>query len=114
MLSKTPNALTTRCLSSKTMVYLGEVSYSLYMGHWLILMLIGQLTHNRSVPASVIWLSMLVGSQLFGVVLYHFVEVPGRALIRYGRLPWIRPGTHGSPAPAAGADLHQDLSGAAG
>jgi peptidoglycan/LPS O-acetylase OafA/YrhL len=73
-----------RALSSRLAVYLGEVSFSLYMGHWLVLQVLDQV-YRRVLHRQEDWmlsLSVIVVSQLCAILLYHAVEVPGRALIK--------------------------------
>lgn len=81
-----PDDLVSRLLGARPLVYLGEISYSLYMVHWPArvvvrnaLRIFGALD---SLPAPVV-VSAYVAVALAGaVVSYHLIEVPGRALLR--------------------------------
>jgi peptidoglycan/LPS O-acetylase OafA/YrhL len=73
-----------RILSSRPMVYLGTISYSLYLVHWSVLT-----TFRSILPAStplplrlVITLSI---TTLCAALTYHFVESPCR---RFGKMWW--------------------------
>jgi peptidoglycan/LPS O-acetylase OafA/YrhL len=88
-----------RLLSTRVLVYLGEISYSIYMWHmvvWIFLRRgLGVVLHVHVVPR--LWLIAL-GLLLTLVVSslsYHFVEEPGRKAIR--KLRWV--GSAGAERP---------------
>jgi peptidoglycan/LPS O-acetylase OafA/YrhL len=75
-----------RVLALPVLIYLGEISYSIYMVHWPARVIVRnafQMTGllDRSAPALIV--SVFVAVTLIGaVVSYHFVELPGRTLLR--------------------------------
>jgi peptidoglycan/LPS O-acetylase OafA/YrhL len=81
-LTKLETSALIRMLSTKSAVYLGEVSYSLYMCHWLVMLLLIHAVHWHAGRSFVLWASVPVVSQVVAIVTYHFIEVPGRRLIR--------------------------------
>lgn len=92
-----------RGLSGRRTLYLGEISYSLYMGHWLVWTVL-----RRAVAPRWAWLAAhpfvlialgLVLSFALALALYHGVELPGRQLLRAGR-PRDVDGAAVRPAPS--------------
>jgi peptidoglycan/LPS O-acetylase OafA/YrhL len=90
-----PRDFLSRVLSLRVIVYLGEISYSLYMVHWVVrvivrngLQILGVL---NSLPSALVVSAYVLGTLIAAVASYHFVELPGRALLRkvgaatYGR-----------------------------
>lgn len=72
-----------RALVLKPVVYVGLISYSLYLWHWPLIVLtrfgIGMDTVDTYVPA------LLVGSLVLGSLSYHVIEQPFRSRDRVGR-----------------------------
>jgi peptidoglycan/LPS O-acetylase OafA/YrhL len=73
-------------LSSPRIVYLGAVSYSLYMCHWLVMQLVLHARNWHAGHSLFLWASVIVLSQITAILLYQLIEVPGRRLIRTGRI----------------------------
>jgi len=72
-------------LGNKTMFHLGEISYSIYMSHWLVYMLYINIVdflpiifRDPTIASSVFIVSVMIYSHL----LYKFIELPGRKYIR--------------------------------
>jgi peptidoglycan/LPS O-acetylase OafA/YrhL len=81
-----PKDLLSRTLSLPALIYLGEISYSLYMVHWPVRVMIryslkaaGLLT---MMPPSVLVLCYTVTTLAVAAASYHYIELPGRALLR--------------------------------
>lgn len=81
--------LLARVLASPAMVFLGEVSYSVYLIHALLVVLLGKIFHGLAVEAAgdplvacAILALYVALSILAGTVLYFVVERPGRQAIR--------------------------------
>jgi len=81
--------LLNRFLATKAMVYLGEVSYSIYMVHALFIGIVGQankrlhfISAEPTLQNLLVFLAITLG--IIGVAhcMYNFVEVPSRNLIR--------------------------------
>jgi peptidoglycan/LPS O-acetylase OafA/YrhL len=73
-------------LASRWMVYAGEVSFSFYLVHQLVIENVGHLIGHGGLPVAAV--DFLV-SVLAAVLVHHAVEVPCQALIR-GRLSAAR------------------------
>ncbi len=80
---------TAKLLGSGPMVYLGEISYSIYLAHALIILLMGQLAQRVWTPESVpTWafgatlVAYLGASMVAGHLLHHFIEQPARRWLR--------------------------------
>lgn len=73
-----PARLAARCLGTRPLVFLGEISFSLYLLHWPIIKLVKNLV--LAPPCLAAWLSLVfsVGVAAFS---YRLIEVPG---IRWG------------------------------
>ncbi|MGH1420067.1 MAG: acyltransferase family protein [Hyphomicrobiaceae bacterium] len=77
-------------LRSKPLVYLGEISYSTYMVHILVLICFTVLSRKLGSGSEfplVLWLVMLAAIYVASAASYHFVEHPARALIRRWSTP---------------------------
>ena len=73
-----------RALSTTPIVYLGEISYSLYLVHSLVRSLVDRAAAKASVDATtppVVALSMLLAVAAAALA-YHGIELPGRRLLR--------------------------------
>jgi peptidoglycan/LPS O-acetylase OafA/YrhL len=75
-----------RVLSWRAAVYLGEISYSLYMVHWPVRVMVrygldaaGLL--SRIPPPGLVFL-YIVTTVALAVASYHYVEIPGRTALR--------------------------------
>ena len=72
-------------LSSRAMVFIGIISYPLYLWHWPVLVLARVL--SRRDPSPQLLLIVLLVSAAFSILTYQFVERP----IRYGRSTVVAP-----------------------
>jgi peptidoglycan/LPS O-acetylase OafA/YrhL len=75
-----------RLLSWRASVYLGEISYSLYMVHWPVRVMVrygldGAGLLPRIPPPGLVFL-YVVATVVLAVASYHYVEIPGRAALR--------------------------------
>lgn len=83
-------------LSRPAMLYLGEISYSIYLLHWLVLLTTMRLwnfippqwTGRNHLAASLVAVAL---SLLLAALLYHLVERPARAWVRDRVDRWKRP-----------------------
>ena len=73
-------------LSWRPLRYVGDISYSLYLWHFVWLMLPLQLVHPIASPLARI--VEVAGAAACAVVSYHFVENPIRRSSQLGRDPW--------------------------
>jgi peptidoglycan/LPS O-acetylase OafA/YrhL len=75
-----------RGLSTKLLIYLGEVSYSVYMFHWVARVIIRTALEKVGVfyeiPAPLMIAFYSAGTLVGAILLYHFVEKPGRSKLR--------------------------------
>lgn len=76
-------------LAGRTAVYLGEISYSIYMVHFLLMngiFLFGVVKlYGAVVPAGVfyaLWYGLFVLTVAISALTYHFIEKPGRHWVR--------------------------------
>ncbi len=74
-----------RALSIKPLVYIGEISYSIYMVHyWVLYMMTMFFLETGEIP-SLIWIGLYtLATIVFSAFTYHFVEVPFRNRIAGG------------------------------
>lgn len=75
-----------RFLSLKPIVYLGEISYSLYMVHWVARIIVRTTAEKLGIletlsPALIVSTYILL-TLVLSVASYHYVELPGRAVLR--------------------------------
>jgi len=75
-----------RPLSLKTIVYLGEVSYAVYMVHWVVRVTIRVAAEKarvlESIPLGLVVAAYVTVTMLAAILLYHFVERPWRRRLR--------------------------------
>ncbi|EPP7680881.1 acyltransferase family protein [Yersinia enterocolitica] len=77
------NGICSRFLSNKFLIYFGEISFSMYMCHQVILNFINKYYHKESIANSIqFYFIYLTSVIVISAVLYHCVEVPARKLIR--------------------------------
>lgn len=62
--------------STLPFVYIGKISYSLYLWHWPILVFSKQLSLSQNIDINSIFLFMVIF--ITGILSYHFIEVPTR------------------------------------
>lgn len=92
-----------RILDSKPLVYLGDISYSVYLTHMLVATVVFNLTLQTGelAGAGVIALYLLA-TILFSSLSYRFIEVPLRSTV-YERMMRHRPGDAGRSRTRSGA-----------
>jgi peptidoglycan/LPS O-acetylase OafA/YrhL len=75
-----------RVLKHPWLVYLGEVSYAVYMFHWIARVMVRVISQKfgffDELPAPVIVLTYVGVTMIGAVLLYHLVERPGRRSLR--------------------------------
>lgn len=76
-----PNSIFARWLSTKHMVFLGEVSFAFYLSHVLVAQAVNILLGDN-INFWVIFILKFFLTLCVSIVLYKFVEVPSRVLIR--------------------------------
>jgi len=84
------HGIVARLLSSRAMVYLGEISYSTYLVHALVIVLLEKTVARSEIlrslkdadGLSVLLLAAIALSLLGGAVLFHLVEKPARHWLR--------------------------------
>ncbi len=68
-----------KVLSNAVLVYLGEISYSLYLSHFFVLdFMTKAFLENEEVASSFWLLSYVFATILFSVATYHLIEMPAR------------------------------------
>jgi peptidoglycan/LPS O-acetylase OafA/YrhL len=72
MISGSPQSPALRALSWKPVVHIGKMSYSLYLWHWPVILLAGNVYANGRPVISIIW--AVFGILLLGWLSYIFVE----------------------------------------
>jgi peptidoglycan/LPS O-acetylase OafA/YrhL len=77
-----------RVLSTRLLVYGGQISFGLYMVHelvhtaWLWIMAQYQIVLEPSITAKLVFVGLIVVAIALAVLLYHFVEEPARVWMR--------------------------------
>lgn len=75
-----------RVLSRRVVVYLGEVSYALYMVHWVVRVVLRAVIEKAGVlawaPVGAVVVAYIVTAVLAAMALYHLVEKPWRKRLR--------------------------------
>lgn len=89
-----PEDIFARLLSGPVAVYLGEISYSIYMVHWPVWSVARHGLPRLGLDPGAVWVQSAVVAVILiaAALLYHIVEVPGRRLLRSGRfsVSWRR------------------------
>jgi peptidoglycan/LPS O-acetylase OafA/YrhL len=62
---------------SKVLVYLGEISYPLYVGHWPVYMVMLAVFRHYNTPNAICALAM-IPCFVVAMLMYHFIDVPIR------------------------------------
>ena len=70
---------TAKLLSLKPVVFIGLISYSLYLWHWVVLAVMRYVYMDNALPMSAIVLAVVLMSGL-SVLSYYFVETPARRM----------------------------------
>lgn len=75
--------LVSKVLSNKALVYLGEISFSVYMVHQIILRVMGKYYSDLMVADPfALYFSFWVATIIVSAILYHLIETPCRRVIR--------------------------------
>jgi peptidoglycan/LPS O-acetylase OafA/YrhL len=81
-----PQDRLSRILSLRALIYLGEISYSIYMVHWPVRIIIrhglAMLGLLNMMPPSVLVSCYILVTLAVAAGSYHYVELPGRTLLR--------------------------------
>ena len=91
-----------KALSNPVLVYLGEISYSIYMVHtlWDLVFVNGVSSalhiEGKQLPLG-IWLVLVAGVIPLASASYHFIEKPARERVRAWRLPALKRGIEITP-----------------
>lgn len=79
IVSKQPETLVARILSLSPMVFIGAISFSLYLWHWPIYVLYSFYDLRVSFPPAII-VALVASSFAFAILSYFFIEQPIRRL----------------------------------
>jgi peptidoglycan/LPS O-acetylase OafA/YrhL len=75
-----------RVLGRRTVVYLGEVSYALYMVHWVVRVVMRAVVEKTGVlnwaPVGAVVAAYILATVLAAIALYHVIEKPWRKRLR--------------------------------
>jgi peptidoglycan/LPS O-acetylase OafA/YrhL len=81
-------SITTRLLQSPALVYLGQISYSIYLTHALVVQVWHTIAVRYSLGGDLLALSVsLAGSIALSAITFKFVEIPCRNALRAGVKP---------------------------
>ncbi len=80
---------TAKLLSLKPVVFIGLISYSLYLWHWVVLAVMRYVYMDNALPMSAIVLAVVLMSGL-SVLSYYFVETPARRIKNFTTKKFIR------------------------
>ncbi len=79
----TGNNMTSRFLSSKPVYFLGLISYSLYVNHYLFLQSYGKVSQLLGFDSAIVYFTYtLLGTFIFSCITYYLIEKPGLALFK--------------------------------
>ena len=83
-----------RILSHRLLVYGGEISYSLYMFHWVVWSFLrrglGVFFPHIAIPHLALMTVATVASFAAAIIAYHFIELPGRNFLRSPQRPAVQ------------------------
>ncbi|WP_440372537.1 acyltransferase family protein, partial [Neisseria sp. P0003.S003] len=68
---------TSKLLSLKPVVFIGLISYSLYLRHWVVLAMMRYIYMDAQLPLAASALAVII-MLLLSVLSYYFVETPAR------------------------------------
>jgi peptidoglycan/LPS O-acetylase OafA/YrhL len=71
-----------RLMSSRLMVFMGLVSYSTYLVHFFVKDWVKFILGRDGVPSFVLFVAYIGATAAASVLLYRYIEVPGRQLVR--------------------------------
>ena len=80
--SKHNHSLTAKFLSSRVMIFLGTISYSFYLYHFLVIMILRDIfdQYGYAVPSYLLFLCSLLVTILVSTISYNLVETPSTKL----------------------------------
>lgn len=70
-----------RALSNRVFVFLGEVSFSFYMIHQMVIKFFVENNHNLNLTNWQLFLSMFLSSLLLSIIAYKIIEIPSKNII---------------------------------
>lgn len=85
LLATQPSGLAAKALANRLMVFLGEISFSVYLLHWILLQASNRMQAALHVggAAASLWFCCFVGLVIaLSTATYHLVEVPARRRLR--------------------------------
>jgi peptidoglycan/LPS O-acetylase OafA/YrhL len=97
------STLTARLLTWRPVVYVGLISYSLYLWHWPLIVFVTYL-NGMEPPGPGLMIALVVSSLLLASASYHWIERPFRLGDKGGRR-WALPATAAFAAAAAAASI---------
>lgn len=74
--AKDTNSIVNKVLSTEPIVYIGKISYSLYLWHWPILVFSRQLSLKQNIEINSIYVLIVIF--IISILSYHFIETPTR------------------------------------
>jgi peptidoglycan/LPS O-acetylase OafA/YrhL len=85
LLAAQPSSVVAKTLSTRAMVFLGEISFSIYLLHWILLQISNRLAaalHIQGTAAFLWFCGFLALVIALSTATYHLVEVPARRRLR--------------------------------
>lgn len=73
-----PPNLASRMLSSRALVWLGEISFSLYLCHWPLIQVRNWITPQYQIPNNISLVILIAAIALTSLLCYIFIEKPAR------------------------------------